>query len=675
MKTKTYPSTNALIHESSPYLLQHAHNPVEWYPWGDSALEQARQQDKPLLISIGYAACHWCHVMAHECFEDEEVARVMNDNYICIKVDREEHPDVDHFFMTAIQLTGTQGGWPLNIIAMPNGQPLWGGTYFPKEQWISALKKIFLLFKTDRPKLTQHALNLTRGIQQVSLPLPGEQIDDTLLSRLIDTVNTGHSSWDMTHGGHRGAPKFPMPGMLNFLLHLQHLRSDPKSKEFLEVSLDKMAYGGIFDQIGGGFARYSVDAVWKVPHFEKMLYDNAQLIGLYAQAYSVFKKPLYKQVAYATAEFLRREMTHSSGAVYSSLDADSDGEEGQFYTWKKPELKELLGEEYDLFADYFNLNDGGHWEEGRYILMRIHPDEIFSQKHQLSLSALNDMVKRWKSLLLRKRQQRNRPALDDKVITSWNALMIEGLCQAHKAFGDTLFCNTALANARFISSQLLSDEGRLFHTWKEGKASIPGFMDDYAHTISAFISLFETTGEEIWVTRAERMTDYVLLHFFEPKHHLFRFSEKKHSRLPAEHYQIEDQTTPSSNSVMGHNFRRLASLTGKPVYQEMATGLLQSAFPQFLQHPWSYTNWGRLALLMQATLYEVVVSGEGAIETLKQMQKKYRPNVVWAPLVKAGNLPLTQHRLGTGPATIYVCSQGACQLPVNSVSEAEKLLK
>ncbi len=679
MKTPVH--TNALIYESSPYLLQHAHNPVNWLPWGDDALKQAREQDKLILVSIGYAACHWCHVMAHECFEDEEVARVMNQHFVCIKIDREERPDVDHFFMTSVQLTGIQGGWPLNVVAMPDGKPFWGGTYFPKEQWLTVLKKLFLLFTTERPNLTRQAENLTRGIQQVSIPMKGEKPENDMMTPLTDAVTNWQDIWDMKQGGHRGSPKFPMPVNLSFLLHFNYHQHQPKVSDYLKITLDKMARGGIYDQPGGGFARYSVDERWKVPHFEKMLYDNAQLLGLYAQAYSYFKNPLYKQVVYETAGFTAREMTHISGAFFSSLDADSEGEEGKFYTWEKHELKEILGSGFDLFAEYYNVNEVGYWENDRYILICSVPDETFARKHNMTVQSLRQRVEGWKDLLMEVRKTRVRPSLDDKTVTSWNAMMIAGLCQAYKTFGETRFRDMALANGHFICTHLMSkqvvpqvQEGRLFHTWKENKASIPGFMDDYAHTISAFIALYEITGDETWIEHSQKMTDYVIQHFYDKKHRLFLFSEEENSNLPANHFQMEDNVTPSSNSVMAHNLLKLASLTGNTRHKETAQELLQYSFHKFLQYPASYANWGSLVLLISHSFYEVVATGEGAMKSIKEMQSRYRPNVVWAPLTTPGTLSITKERWHEGKTTIYVCADGACHLPVHSVEQAEKII-
>jgi uncharacterized protein YyaL (SSP411 family) len=395
--------TNHLIHSTSPYLLQHALNPVDWHPWNEETLNKALREDKPMLVSIGYSACPWCHVMAHECFEDEEVASLMNEHFICIKVDREERPDVDHFFMTAVQMMGAQGGWPLNVVALADGQPFWGGTYFPKDQWMAVLEKIQHLFITEREKLTLHAHNLTTGIQQASL-IPGANQEDYGLSDIINEAMEAWSpQWDMQLGGSRGKPKFPMPVNLEFLLHLHFHHPQESFAAFINTSLQQMARGGIYDQAGGGFARYSVDEFWKVPHFEKMLYDNAQLTELYSHAFAFFGKEEYKKVVFETISFVEKDLMHPCGAFFSALDADSEGEEGRFYVWSEEELVDIIGREYPLFADYFNVNETGYWENGNYILLRSQSDEEFARKHKIKVSELQEIVAAWKRKLLSQR--------------------------------------------------------------------------------------------------------------------------------------------------------------------------------------------------------------------------------------------------------------------------------
>ena len=380
--------TNNLIHASSPYLLQHARNPVDWHPWEQSVLDRAVNEDKLILVSIGYSACHWCHVMAHECFEDPDVARLMNDHFINIKVDREERPDVDHFFMTAVQLMGGRGGWPLNVVALPDGQPVWGGTYFPKEQWMAVLEKIHQLFLSERDKLTHHAHNVTAGVEQSSI-IGNPQDDGVDASGILNrAIENFRPQWDMKQGGLGGAPKFPMPAHLEFLLHLHHHHPQDEYRQYLTATLDHMAAGGIYDHIGGGFARYAVDDQWKVPHFEKMLYDNAQLISLYSKAFSHWGKEEYREVVHESAEFIERELTHPKGAFFSSLDADSDGEEGRYYVWTEDELTELLGTDFPVFADCFGINETGRWENGLYILNRPIDMNAVAAKHGMDTTTL-----------------------------------------------------------------------------------------------------------------------------------------------------------------------------------------------------------------------------------------------------------------------------------------------
>jgi uncharacterized protein YyaL (SSP411 family) len=668
--------TNPLIHESSPYLLQHAHNPVEWHPWNEKVLDKARNEDKLILVSIGYSACHWCHVMAHECFEDPEVARIMNEHFVCIKVDREERPDVDHFFMTAVQLMGVQGGWPLNVVTLPDGQPFWGGTYFPKPQWMEVLQKIREFFVEEREKLTHHAHNLTTGIQQASLIQPGQDVDFNLSDLINNAMDAWSPQWDFEWGGSKGKPKFPMPVSLNFLLHLNHHHPQDSFRDFLETTLQKMARGGIYDQIGGGFARYSVDEIWKVPHFEKMLYDNAQLIGLFADAYAAFGKQEYQKTVEETVAFVKRELMHPSGAFFSALDADSEGEEGKYYIWNEVELLDILGKDFPLFADYYNISETGYWENGHYILMRSMSDHEFAKKHNLHEDELQAKVQKWKALLFDQREERVRPGLDDKTVTSWNALMISGLCKAYQALGENLYKDLALKNGEFIERELMSDDGSLNHIWKEGKASIKGFMEDYASVTSAFIALYEISGDEGWIEKAESIVMYANDHFLEEESAHYTFMEQDQKELPAIHYETQDNVIPSANAMMGHALFKLAALTGNKTYHQFAENMLNTMLPKFEKYPWGFAHWGSLMLMIHKPSFEVVVSGRSAEEVMQKLQMPYRPQVVWAPMKpeSPGKLSITRGRKSDGETTIYVCSQGACQLPVYSAEEAETLL-
>ncbi|MDH3648264.1 MAG: thioredoxin domain-containing protein, partial [Saprospiraceae bacterium] len=461
--------TNQLIHENSPYLLQHAHNPVNWYPWGKEALEKAKRENKIMLISIGYAACHWCHVMEHESFEDSTVAKLMNDHFVNIKVDREERPDIDDVYMTACQLISQRGcGWPLNAFALPDGRPVWAGTYFPKEQWMNVLNQFQKMWTDEPSKLDEYAAQLTQGIQQQEQILIGapQQLQEEDMQAMADNMI---KNVDPKYGGREGAPKFPMPANYFYLLNYHIMTGDPKALEAVEVTLDQMAWGGIYDQLGGGFARYSVDALWLVPHFEKMLYDNGQLLNLYSAAFQVTHKQLYKDVIYQMVEWLDREMTDSAGGFYSSLDADSEGEEGKFYVWTTSDVEAILSEkESRSIQAYYNFQDKGNWEHGKNILHRKKSDEEVAQDLEISVDELGSNLRNAHKKLFEARAARVRPGLDDKVLTSWNGLILKGLVQAYKATQDDSFLERALRNGLFIRKHMLKTDYRMDRNYKDG---------------------------------------------------------------------------------------------------------------------------------------------------------------------------------------------------------------
>lgn len=447
---------NRLIHESSPYLLQHAYNPVDWYPWGEEALQKAKQEDKPIIVSIGYAACHWCHVMEHQSFENPKVAAIMNKHFVCVKVDREERPDVDAVYMDAVQAMGLQGGWPLNVILNPEAQPFYGGTYFQPQQWMRLLQNVAEAYESNRAELDSSAAQFVQHLRQSELDKYGLK-QGTLQVREEDfrlMFYNFSTHFDKKHGGLSPAPKFPMPTNYLFLLRYHHHTRDEQALEHLHRTLREMAYGGIYDQVGGGFARYSVDTEWLVPHFEKMLYDNGQLISLYAEAYQATHETLYHDVVYETIGFVERELMSREGGFYSSLDADSEGEEGRFYTFTKDELHKILGTEEPLFSKYYHATAAGNFEHGRNILHRRMSDEEFARENELELDVLQDMVQTWKEKLLKVRAKRVRPGLDDKILTSWNALMLKGLADAYYVFGNKRFLDLALQNAHFILDKL-----------------------------------------------------------------------------------------------------------------------------------------------------------------------------------------------------------------------------
>ncbi|MEM6967468.1 MAG: thioredoxin domain-containing protein, partial [Bacteroidota bacterium] len=479
--------TNQLINESSPYLLQHAHNPVDWYPWGEAALAKARAENKMMIISIGYAACHWCHVMEHESFEDTLVSNIMNENFINIKVDREERPDVDDVYMTACQLASGRGcGWPLNAFAMPDGRPVWAGTYFPKEEWTKILNN-FIKLKEEKPDdLEQFAQQLEQGIQSQDDIVRNTSNQSFSKGKLNSVASNFLDNMDMKKGGRKGAPKFPMPNNHEFLLSYHYLTNNQKALNAVTTTLDKMAYGGIYDHLGGGFARYSTDADWIVPHFEKMMYDNGQLVSMYAKAFQFTRNPLYRSVISETLEWVRKEMTNSEGAFYSSLDADSEGEEGKFYVWQKEEIDSLLGEELSpMFNEYYEVEKKGNWENGKNILYRKNSSSTLARKFKLSVGDLEGKITQGKTLLLRERKKRIRPGLDDKILTAWNALMLKGYTDAYRALGREAYLNAAVKNANFLIKNMMQEDYRLNRNYKDGKSVINAFLDDYALLIDA----------------------------------------------------------------------------------------------------------------------------------------------------------------------------------------------
>lgn len=678
MDNHTY--TNKLIDESSPYLLQHAHNPVDWYPWGKEALDKAKAENKPLLISIGYAACHWCHVMEHESFEDTAVANIMNQNFINIKIDREERPDIDQVYMNAVQLMTGRGGWPLNCIAMPDGRPVWGGTYFPKDNWIDALNQISKVYKENPEKMEEYANKLTTGVQQSDLVhLNTSEASFTKVE--LDTVITNWKKYlDEDLGGNAGAPKFPLPNNVHFLLRYATQTNDKEIEHHVQNTLQKMAMGGIYDQVGGGFARYSVDAKWHIPHFEKMLYDNGQLVSLYADAYLATKNQFYKDIVYETLAFVERELYDVSGGFYSSLDADSKDEnnkleEGAFYVWSEVQLKSLIKEDFELFKDYYNISNEWKWEHQNFNLHRTKSDAEIASIHNISETTLSEKVKNWKTILLKEREKCSRPRLDDKILTSWNALMLKGYVDAYKVFNDQHFLDVALKNANFIITKQLREDGGLNRNYKNGKSSINAYLEDYATTIDAFIHLYQVTFDQKWLTYSKQLTDYCLDHFHDDKNAMFYFTSDEDEQLIARKIDTDDNVIPSSNSMMANNLFLLGHYYSNKKYSETAQQMLHNVKDKALRYGSGASHWLNLYLNYLGEFYEVAISGENALEKLKEWNQNYTPNTLVVGSTKENNLPLLAYKFTEGKTIIYVCQDGACKLPVTETSDALKQLK
>jgi uncharacterized protein YyaL (SSP411 family) len=665
--------TNALIHESSPYLLQHAHNPVNWYPWGEEALNKAAKENKLIIVSIGYSSCHWCHVMEQESFEDPAVAELMNKHFICIKVDREERPDIDHIYMTAVHLMQQQGGWPLNCISLSDGRPIWGGTYFPKAQWINALDQIQKYYRESPDSTLQYATDLAQGIRQNSIFQVETELQEVSPEELHRTVQNWSGQFDPRYGGQQGAPKFPMPINLDFLLHYGVQYKDQDILDHVDLTLRSMARGGIYDQVGGGFARYSVDPIWKVPHFEKMLYDNAQLIGLYSKAYQLNRRDTYEDVIRQSIAYVRREMQSAEGAFYSALDADSEGEEGKYYVWEKEELEELLAGDFELFSEYYNLNATGLWEKERYILYRTSDANVFAREKGLDYSLMKKKIHHWNQILLKARSQRIPPGLDDKSLTSWSSLMISGLVQAYKALGDPDYLSMALRSAELIRQRLWDKDGILHRNYTNGRSSIAGFHIDYALYTEACLNLYSASLDPKWLDLARELTDATLHLFYHKGSGMFYYSGKGSDILIANNVETQDNVIPSSNSVMAHNLFTLGHLMADKEYLDKSAAMMKQMHDRFLKYPHGFANWGSLLLKQLNPYYEIVVSGPQASAVAKTLSRDYLPHAVLTGSETESKLPLFQNRFELLKTRIFVCQGNVCQLPVEGPEDAKRI--
>ncbi|WP_339338539.1 MULTISPECIES: thioredoxin domain-containing protein [unclassified Croceitalea] len=670
--------TNALINETSPYLLQHAHNPVNWEAWHPEVLKKAEEENKLLLISIGYAACHWCHVMEHECFEDEEVAKMMNENFINIKIDREERPDVDQIYMDAIQMMTGNGGWPLNIVALPDGRPFWGATYLPKDSWVKSLTKLIELYSNDPDKIIGYASNLEKGIQSINLIENKENSDDYSLEQLNGAVENWSTYFDTFLGGYKRAPKFMMPNNMDFLLHYGTSQNDEKVLEYVNTTLTRIAYGGIFDHVGGGFSRYSVDTKWHVPHFEKMLYDNGQLVSLYSKAYAVTKNKLYKKVVEETIAFVLDELADENGGFYSSLDADSldengELEEGAYYVWTKEELQRLLNDDFELFKDYFNINSYGEWEEN-YVLIRDKSDEEIAEKYSIGADELNKKIKLNLKTLKEERAKREKPRLDDKILTSWNGLMLKGLVDAYRYLENESYLKLALKNAAFIEKEMKKADGGLYRNHKKGESNINGFLEDYATIIEAYISLYEVTFDIKWLENAQKLTDYCTLHFQDNKSKLFYFTSEEDDSLIRRTIETNDNVISASNSIMGKNLLKLHKVYMNKGYGELANQMLKNIQSNFDESAQGYSNWLHLVLYENLNFYEIAIVGEDYKKLGKELSKNYLPNSILVGSKKEGAIDLLKSRYNEGETLIYVCIEGTCKLPVQTTDEVLKQL-
>ncbi len=658
---------NELSKETSPYLLQHANNPVNWKAWNTHSLAQAKNQNRLIIISIGYSACHWCHVMEHESFEDDEVAQTMNAYFVNIKVDREERPDIDAVYMKAIQIMTGRGGWPMNVVTLPDGRPVWGGTYFRKAEWINSLEQLQELFLTQPEKLEEYAQKLHTGLNQLSI-VPSPSISDEIPQEVIvPLIENLKKSFDWDFGGMARTPKFMMPNNYAFLMRYGHQNKDRELLDFVDLTLTKMAYGGLFDTIDGGFSRYSVDAKWHVPHFEKMLYDNGQLVSLYANAFKRTQNPLYQEVVEKTLKFVTKEWLTSEGAFYSALDADSLNfdqhlEEGAFYVWTKKELQSVLKDDFELFCVVFNINDFGHWEHENYVLIQSKSIAQIAKENAIDVDILINKKQGWEKLLYEVRAQRSKPRLDDKCLTSWNAIMLKGFVDAYKTFQTPEHLEIALKNANFIVEKLWSEEGNLWHSYKDAKATINGFLEDYATVIDAFISLYQVTFDEKWLQDSKNLTDYCLDHFYDGYQNLFTFKSDQDEPLITPNYETEDNVIPASNSIMAKNLYTLSIYFDHRHYEDIAKKMTYKIVPS-IDYPSAFSNWLDGFLNYSKASSELALCSENARKYAKEINKTYLPNLIVAGTNRESSLPFLKSRFFDGETLFYHCKNKTCELP------------
>lgn len=673
----TEQKANRLINSTSPYLKQHAYNPVDWYEWSAEALERARQEDKPVLVSIGYSACHWCHVMERESFEKNDVAELMNAHFICIKVDREERPDIDQVYMDAVHALGVQGGWPLNVFLTPEQKPFFGGTYFSPEIWKQVLTNINSAFDQHRDKIENTAEELRMHLLSQEVTGIGNNVSDESLNDAMEKMfGKLAARFDMEWGGLDKSPKFIMPTVWQWLLRYYHLTGNEAALDHIKLTLRKIARGGIYDQIGGGFARYSVDAYWFAPHFEKMLYDNAQLLSLYSEAFALTKDEEFRTVVYETFEWLQREMTSDEGGFYSALDADSEGKEGKYYVWTKQEIEKHLRENAPLVLEYYNVDEKGNWENGNNILNRGKADEVFLTEQKIEKSQWDVLLRDFKKVLLRERHLRTRPGLDDKILTAWNAMTISGLTDAYRAFDDRRFLKAAVLNMRFLENEVM-ESTRLFRSYKDKRVHISGFLDDYAALIQAQIKLYEVTFDEYWVRRAESFMNHVITNFYDESDGFFFYTSAESEKLLVRKKEIFDNVIPSSNSVIAWCLFRLGNLLQNNGWQAMASRMTDSLSSIIIAEPNFMSHWGIVYTEIRRTLAEVAFTGEN-IETLRQeFHILFNPLVLSLGTRSGSSLPLLEDKTPEkgDDSKIFVCYRKACFEPVKTIEDVTRQLR
>lgn len=686
---------NRLQHETSPYLLQHKDNPVDWYPWGEEAFEKAKAEDKPILLSVGYSACHWCHVMAHESFEHDPTAQMMNDLFVNVKVDREERPDVDDIYMQAVQMMNNgQGGWPMTVFMLPDARPFYGGTYYPREprygmpSFRQVLEAVNDAYVNRRDDLEKQASDMAQSLDRSALNL---DVDESgLNAALLEVAATGLvQNFDKQNGGFGRAPKFPNPMNLEYLLRAYDRNEHDDILHVVTYTLTKMARGGIYDQIGGGFHRYSVDAIWLVPHFEKMLYDNAQLSRVYLHAYQVTGNEFFRTIAADIYDYILREMTAPEGGFYSTTDADSEGEEGKFFVWTLAEMKEALSaisdavpDAYEVAVEYWSMSAGGNFE-GSNILNVPNDDEVVAETLNMSVEEMHEKLAQIKDRLYAVRTSRVYPGLDDKILTAWNGMMLASLAEAARVLHRDDYLVAAERAGDFILENLMTDDARLWRTYKNGKTKINAYLEDYANVIDAFLELYQSTFMDKWFTAARNLADSVLKHFSAEDTGFYDTSDD-HEKLIVRPRQLQDNATPSGNTMMAKQLIRLSAYTGDSRYDEAARGALKPLIPAMQQYPQAFGEAINAADMLIRGVKEVAIVGnptqQGTKDLLAEVRQTYRPTVITA-LSRAAvdgehTIALLNYRtMRNGEPTVYVCQNFMCQMPVTTAEAMRNLLK
>lgn len=672
---------NRLANETSPYLLQHAHNPVDWYPWGEEALQKSKKENKPILVSIGYSACHWCHVMERESFEDEATAAIMNEHFVNIKIDREERPDLDHIYMDAVQTLTGSGGWPLNVFLTPECKPFYGGTYFPPRQsfnrpsWKEVLYGVTKTYTENPTDINAQAENLTAHLIQANsfgLGTTDTAITTESMHRIFENIM---KTADRAEGGFGRAPKFPQTFTIQYLLEYYHHTGNQSALDQACLSLDKMIYGGIYDQIGGGFARYATDGNWLIPHFEKMLYDNALLVMVLSEAWQLTHKELYKTTIEQTLQYIQREMLSGEFGFYAALDADSEGEEGKFYVWDLEEVKAILGKDAPLFCSFYDVSEEGNWE-GKNILHIHIPLDTFSNRNNISPTELDAFLKKSGTLLLHNRNKRPRPSLDDKMLLGWNALMNTALSKAYAAVGNENYKDLAVRNMDFLLKYYGDpDTGNFYHTYKDHMAKYPAFLDDYAYLIQALIHLQEITGNADYLNKARHLTEIVLEHFSDEETGLFFFTHKEQRDVVIRKKEIYDGATPSGNSIMAWNLLYLEIIFDKQEWKERVVKMLKNLAETTVRYPTSFGVWSGLIQKMVIGVAELVVLGPDPGKLLNEILHIFMPHKVLQVSASENNdFPLLNGKSVTGQPVIFLCENYACKFPVTDLNSLMRLL-